>query len=82
MHMNHTKLQQADLHRELDEGMGYLEKVFYVDTKEVNLPVAFATNAMNVMERNGAHNAKVYEETLIPPVSKRFLFSLTKKLCG
>jgi len=37
---------------ELDEGLSALEKMFYVDNKDHDLPVAFATNTMYVLAKN------------------------------
>jgi len=42
----------SSINFELDEGLSALHKMFYVDNKDHDLPVAFATNAMYVLAKN------------------------------
>mgnify|MGYP006094115485 FL=1 len=51
---------------ELDEGLSALEKMFYVENKEHDTPVAFATNALYVMAKNQSANPAVINNHLLP----------------
>lgn len=37
---------------DLNDGLSALNKMFYIDNQEHDLPVAFATNAMYVLAKN------------------------------
>jgi hypothetical protein len=38
---------------DLEIGVAHLQKLFIVDNQKMELPVAFATNAMYVLAKNG-----------------------------
>lgn len=48
------------IRKELIEGLQSLQKALYVSKGSENLPVAFATNALYVLERNGGGNRDDY----------------------
>ena len=39
--------------RNLEENLEYLHRIFYIDNKAADLPLAFATNSMYVLAKNG-----------------------------
>jgi hypothetical protein len=47
--------QQAvnSIRRDLEDGLRVLNRLFYIDNEKANLPVAFATNTLYVLARNG-----------------------------
>lgn len=51
---------------ELDEGLTALEKMFYIENKEHEVPVAFVTNALYVMAKNQSANPAVINNHLLP----------------
>ena len=48
-----------------------LSKTLYVMNDKTDLPVAFATNALYVLERNGGNHREDYENTLLPILRKK-----------
>ena len=57
--------------KDLAVGLKDLAKIFYVTQGEVDLPVAFATNALYVSERNGGFARDDYERLLLPLLRKK-----------
>ena len=51
--------------------MRYLERALYVSKEGVDLPVAFAANALYVMERFQCGNRQYYEDILLPIIKKK-----------
>jgi hypothetical protein len=50
---NYNNSAVASVRRDLEEGMKCLYRLFYVEKKDYDMPVAFATNALYVLARNG-----------------------------
>jgi len=48
-----TDYSLTAVERDLEQGLQHLQKAFYIDNKEYNQPVAFATNALYLLARNG-----------------------------
>ena len=48
-----------------------MQKALYVSKGSENLPVAFASNALYVLERNGGGNRDDYEKVLLPILRKK-----------
>jgi len=55
----------------LQMNMTYLQKLIYVATLSHDIPVAFASNTLYVLERNGCGNKEVYEKVLFPVLRKK-----------
>lgn len=56
----------SSINFELDEGLSALQKMFYVDNKDHDLPVAFATNAMYVLAKNQSADQAIIVNHLLP----------------
>jgi hypothetical protein len=48
-----------------------LKRIFDIDNKEANLPVAFATNAMYVLARNDIPAGDIIQEKLLPLIKQK-----------
>ena len=57
--------------KDIQENMKYLERALYVSKEGVDLPIAFATNALYVMERFNCGNRDYYDNILIPTIKKK-----------
>lgn len=51
-----------------------LDKLLYVTQQNQDLPVAFASNALYVLERNGGGNREYYETVLLPVLRKKLQY--------
>ena len=53
--------------------MQHLDRVFFVDNQEADMPVAFATNAMYILARNrpSAVSREIIEKRLLPLVKSK-----------
>ena len=57
---------------DLTRTLPHLERhIYVVDAKKDEVPVAFASNAMYVMERNGVSNRALVEKTLVPVLKQK-----------
>ena len=56
---------------DLEEGLKTLDRILNISTATQDLPVAFATNALYVLERNGATDRSYYETILLPILRKK-----------
>lgn len=72
---NYNNSALSSVRRDLEEGMQCLHRLFYVERKEYDLPVAFATNALYILARNGlaqtAESQKLIHERLLPLILKK-----------
>ena len=72
---NYNNSAVASVRRDLEEGMKCLYRLFYVEKKDYDMPVAFATNALYVLARNGLaqtpESHKLIQERLIPLLLKK-----------
>jgi hypothetical protein len=70
MTSNYNNSAVASVRRDLEEGMKCLYRLFYIEKKEYDMPVAFASNALYVLARNGLaqtqESHKLIHERLIP----------------
>ena len=57
--------------KDLLQGLQSLEKLLYILTEKDDLPVAFATNTLYVLERNGLGERSIYEKVLLPTLRKK-----------
>lgn len=56
-----------EVEKDLDKHFQALDRMLYVtDPQKQNVPVAFASNILYVMERNGMRNMEQYERVLLP----------------
>lgn len=67
---NYNTSAASSVRRDLEEGMKCLYRLFYVEKRVYDMPVAFATNALYVLARNGLaqteDSRKLIHERLIP----------------
>lgn len=55
------------MEKDIEEHLPALTRVIdIIDTKQASLPVAFASNALYVLERHGLGNKEDYERLLLP----------------
>lgn len=57
--------------KELNDALESLDRLLYVSVGMQNLPVAFASNTLYVMERNGSGDRKYYESVLLPVLKEK-----------
>jgi hypothetical protein len=72
---NYNNSAVNSVRRDLEEGMQCLYRLFYVEKKDYDMPVAFATNALYILARNGLaqtpESHKLIHEQLIPLILKK-----------
>ena len=66
---NETGLKEC--RKDLLKGLSFLQRIFYTCKGTEDFPVAFATNALYIMERNGGGNTEDYEKILFPILRKK-----------
>ena len=59
------------VNEDINSHMQMLQRVLGMLNSSVNLPVAFASNALYVLERNGQSNSEAYENVLLPLLKKK-----------
>ncbi len=57
--------------KDIEKGMVALRKVLYVSNENIDLPVAFASNAIYVLERNGGGETEDYQKVLLPTLRNK-----------
>lgn len=57
--------------KDLQDGLESLERLLYISNNTHDLPVAFASDAIYVLERNGHGDRSFYEDILIPILKKK-----------
>ena len=67
-----TQSALKELNKDVETNLNHLSKLLFVLTPELNdLPVAFASNALYVLERNGLTDRENYERLLLPVLKKK-----------
>lgn len=67
-----TQTSLKTLDTEIQTSLDQLQKILYVTKPEQSdLPVAFASNTLYVLERNGLGNKADYERVLLPILKKK-----------
>lgn len=56
---------------EIDEGLQNLSKILYTTTGNEDFPVAFASNALYILERNNAGLRDSYESALLSTLRRK-----------
>ena len=69
------------VHLELSEGLTALEKMFYVDNQESDLPVAFATNVMYVLAKNNSADSDIIRHHLLPVLKSKAEYLHAEGVC-
>lgn len=64
MSLSHVK-------EDITQTLPYLSKILYITNENLDYPVAFASNALYVLERNNASCRDDYEKTLLPILRKK-----------
>jgi hypothetical protein len=66
---NQTSLEHC--RQDITEALKDLEKALYVSNEKNDLPVAFASNALYIIERNNGTALRGYYDKIILPILKR-----------
>lgn len=56
---------------DLSVNLNLLDRLLYVTNQSHDLPVAFASNALYILERNGGGNREYYDNILLPILRKK-----------
>ena len=57
--------------KDLEEGLQTLDRLLYVSTSMHDLPVAFASNTLYILERFGRGNREYYDKILLPILKQK-----------
>jgi hypothetical protein len=52
--------------KDLQDALQILDRIMYISTNLHNIPVAFASNALYVLERHGTGSREQYDNVIIP----------------
>ena len=69
VNFNEKSLKQVT--QDLNEHMEFLNKILYIQKKNADFPIAFVTNTLYILERNGISCRDTYENFLLPIIKRK-----------